>query len=391
MLALLALAAGVVTDFEGGNAGKTEWIAKDHLRVAVQGESDQNKRNRAPNWFYFRVDGVAGRELTIDIGDLYGEYNFVAHKGERYRNNRPVYSYDNREWTNFETADWLQQDSTMRLRLRATGRSVWIARQPPYTTAHLATLLDGISKQPHLHRETVGETVDGRPMQLVTITDPKSAEAGKKVIWVMARQHSWESGTSWVAEGMLRFLVSNSAAAKHIRQSAIFKIFPMADPDGVARGGVRFNKHGYDLNRNWDTVDPKAMPEITSQRKAIFDWVDSGRPVHLFISLHNNDTFDYIQGTAALQEIAERLLKQLAERTTFDDATAARGEPAPRTTAGMPGRMSINQALFHERKIPAFLMELKLDPNPRLGRRPTMNDRMEFGAALAEAMMEAVR
>jgi len=69
MLTLLALAAGVFTDFEAGNAGKTEWIAKDHLRVAVQGESDQNKRNRAPNWFYFRVDGVAGRQLTIDIGE----------------------------------------------------------------------------------------------------------------------------------------------------------------------------------------------------------------------------------------------------------------------------------------------------------------------------------
>jgi len=68
----------------------------------------------------------------------------------------------------------------------------------------------------------------------------------------------------------------------------------MVDPDGVARGGVRFNKYGYDLNRNWDAPDPKLMPEIWAQRKAVLDWVDQGRRIDLFLSMHNNETIDYI-------------------------------------------------------------------------------------------------
>ena len=48
-----------------------------------------------------------------------------------------------------------------------------------------------------------------------------------------------------------------------MRDTTVFRIFPMADPDGVAAGRVRFNKNGYDLNRNWDTPDPSLMPEIS--------------------------------------------------------------------------------------------------------------------------------
>jgi hypothetical protein len=59
---------------------------------------------------------------------------------------------------------------------------------------------------------------------------------------------------------------------------------------------VRFNANGYDLNRNWDAVDPRRMPEIAAQRKAILDWVDSGRRIDFFLTLHNTESEDYIAG-----------------------------------------------------------------------------------------------
>ena len=59
---------------------------------------------------------------------------------------------------------------------------------------------------------------------------------------------------------------------------------------------MRFNANGYDLNRNWDTVDPRRMPEIAAQRKAILDWVDSGRRIDFFLTLHNTESEDYVAG-----------------------------------------------------------------------------------------------
>jgi hypothetical protein len=395
MLALLFLAAATLhTDFEAGKAGKVEWVSEGHLRCGVPGETDQDKRNSQPSWFYFRLDGVAGRDLTIDLTELAGEYNYRRHNGSGLRHMKPVYSYDNREWIHFDGGDFDAEGSFLRLSLKPLRERVWIARQPPYTTQHLRALMDGVRGHPALKEEVVGKTVEGRPMPLLTVTNPRTPDKGKPVIWLMARQHAWESGTSWVAEGALRFLLSDDPAAARIRDGFIVKIFPMADPDGVVRGGVRYNVHGYDLNRNWDTGDPKLMPEIFSQRKTILDWVDAGRSVDLFVTLHNTEAADFIQGplTAGgppMRALGERFQKLLDE-TSFYAPKGARDATAS-TTPGMKGRMSVNQGLFADRKLPAFLMELMVDTNPKLGRPPTVADRLEFGAALVRAMCGAVR
>jgi hypothetical protein len=392
VLTLAALAAGVFTNFEAGNLEKAEWLSEGHLRAAVHGEADQNGRNRQPSWFYFRIDGAAGRALTVDLSELWGEYNFRKHDGAGLRSMRPVFSYDNRNWTHFDNSEWIPGQSTLRVRFTPQANRVWIARQPPYTTAHLAALLADAGKHPHTRQRTVGKTVEGRPMVLLTITDPATPEADKNVVWLMARQHSWESGTSWVAEGVIRYLLSDDPGARRIRQACVFQIFPMADPDGVARGGVRFNKHGYDLNRNWDTVDPKRMPEIDAQRRTIFEWVDSGKRADLFLTLHNTETNEYIEGPlgagAEMHDLGQRFWRLLSDTTAFHSPNGPRKAPQT-TTPGMKGRMTVNQGLFHDRKLPAFLMELMVDSSPKLGRFPTVKDRLEFGAALARVMAEA--
>lgn len=384
MLALMLFAAGFATDFEAGN-GKIERVSGTHFRCAVTGETDQDKRNRQPSWFYFRLDGVAGRELTIELTGLAGEYNYRPHNGAGLRNMRPVYSYDNEHWTHFETAGWDAAASTIRVRLKAARDRVWIARQPPYTTARLERLL----RELRVKREVVGKTVGGRPVLLATVTNPKVDDAKKKVVWLMARQHAWESGTSWVTEGLLRFLVSGDPRAARIRDGFVFKVFPMADPDGVARGGVRYNNNGYDLNRNWDAVDARLTPEIAAQKKAMYGWLDAGRAMDLFVTLHNTEAADFIEGPAATKELGERFWKLLADTTTFYSPKGPRVAPVS-TTPGMKGRMSVNQALSNERKAPAYLMELMVDRNAKTGRCPTVADRLEFGGGLARAMCEAV-
>lgn len=380
----------VSSDFEGGCIGQVEQVSPTQLRCAVRGEADQDKRNRQPSWFYFRLDGVAGRDLTVDLTDLAGEYNYRQHNGSGLRNMRPLYSDDDRTWHHFDTSQWIEDTSTIRIHLKPTGNRVWIARQAPYTHQHLKRLLDDLHSHPHFQQAVVGQTVQQRPMLLLTITNPKIADSNKKVVWLMARQHAWESGTSWVAEGALRFLLADKAAAVAIRDKFIFKVFPLADPDGVFRGGVRFNANGYDLNRNWDTFDARLMPEISAQRQAILDWVDGGHRIDLFLTLHNTEAADFIEGPPALQPLAQRFWKLLTDDSTFYSPRGPRGDAAGTTTPGKQGRMNVNQALFHQRKIPAFLMEQMVDSSPKLSRPPTVPDRIKFGAALVRAMCAAV-
>ena len=132
------------------------------------------------------------------------------------------------------------------------------------------------------------------------------------------------------------------------------------------------------------------MPEIAAQHKAILDWVDSGHRLDLFLSLHNDEAPEYIEAPASYHALGERLFKTLAETTTFNP-TAPLRDAGETTTPGKPGRMQVDQGLFHERKLPAMLMEQMVDFNPKLGRCPEIADRKNFGAGLVRAMAAALK
>jgi hypothetical protein len=187
----------------------------------------------------------------------------------------------------------------------------------------------------------------------------------------------------------VRFLLSGDARAARIRDRVIYKIFPLSDPDGVAHGGVRFNLNGFDLNRNWDTPDPQKMPETWAQREAILDWVDSGHRLDLFLSLHNDEDNEYLEAPGAFKTLGERIFQELASRSSFNP-TGPVQDPGATTTPGKPGRMTVDQGLFSDRKLPAMLMEQMIEYNSKLGRVPTAADRSQFGAELVRALFLVV-
>ena len=396
MLALLFLAGIAVTsNFEGGNIGKVEQVSPDHLRCAVQGQSDQDHRNRQANWYYFELTNLPRREVTVDLTNVAGEYNYQSPAYAVNKDTRPVYSYDRVNWKHFtnDQVSWHDASGSaqayLSMRFEPSGDHIWIAHVPPYTNHDLAALLDSFHGSAFLEKQIVGRTVQNRDILLLTITNPKADQSGKKVIWLMFRQHAWETGSSWAGDGAIRFLLSGDERARHLLDGNIFKIFPMADPDGVATGGVRFNKNGYDLNRNWDTIDPRTMPEIAAQHKAIMDWVDSHHPLDLFLSLHNTETGEYLETPPSFHALGDRLFQILVETTTFHPTVPLR-ESAETTTAGKAGRMHVGQGLFHDRKLPAMIMEQMVDFNSKLGHLPEVSDRKEFGAGLVRAMAAAV-
>lgn len=372
-----------------------EIVAPDHLRIGVAGQADQHHRNRQASWYYFRLDHLApGKAVTIDLVDLLGEYNFKSGTHAVTKDTRPVYSTDNQTWTHFSDAEvsWDEKEPHLTLRFTPRRSTVWIAHVAPYTNQDLARLLAKFRGNPNLAIESIGKTAHGRDLALLTITNPKAPDSAKKVVWLMGRQHAWETGTSWDVEGALQFLLSSDPEAARIRSGTIFKIFPLADPDGVAEGQVRFNANGYDLNRNWDTLNPKLMPEIAAQHEAVAKWIASGHQIDLFLTLHNTEGADHIEtemaaGGPRFEQLAKAFWTHLDRETTFYSPQGPR-ESGSTTTQGMPGRMTVYQGLFHDFGVPAFLMEQMVQRSPRLNRCPTVEDRLEFGAALVRVLAE---
>lgn len=75
------------------------------------------------------------------------------------------------------------------------------------------------------------------------------------------------------------------------------------------------------------------------------------------------------------------LIRQRAARGEHRQAPAAYRALGERvfqllkTTPGKPGRMEVVQGLFHDRRLPAMLMEQMVDYNSRLGHCPEIADR----------------
>ena len=382
MLVPLLAAITIHWDFEGGSLAKAESAGPAHFRAHLAGQTDRDGRNRQANWYYFRIDGARGQDVVIDLVNLPGEYNYKPNRGAVTKDTVPVWSEDQRTWTYFASTEYEAAEPYLRLRAKPRSNRFWIAHVQPYTLADLDALMARAARHPHFKRSVIGKSVEGRDLYLATIANP--AASPKKSIWLMFRQHCWETGSSFAGEGAIDFLLSDSAAA--LRREFVFRILPAADPDGLVRGAVRFNRHGFDLNRNWDVEDAVKMPEIAAQRRAMFAWLDSGHAIDILLSLHNTETSEYLEGPPDPDGAAllERVALSLNTNSTFAPTRKAFAAEAT-TTAGKVGRMTVNQGLWRDRKINAFIIEQRIDTKPSIAARK------EFGAGLVRALAAAAR
>lgn len=380
------------TNFEGAALGDVEVMGENEFRVHVPGQQDERGRNRQATWYYFRMDNVRGRDLTITLtGFIPGEYNDKpsAHmSGEPL----PVFSHDGEHWEHLDKQEWNNETKEAKFTIHAERDSLWLALVEPYPYSRLNRLLDEIAQSPHARVEVVGRSVLGRELPVVTVTDFSKPDAGKKTIWLQARDHAWESPTSYVVEGAMKFALSDDPAAKALRENYILRFTPMVDPDGSALGKVRFNANGWDFNRHWDEVDLRdplwlqRMPEIWYYKKAIRDYPATGNKIALLVHLHNTIS-EYMTAEAPTEEDVarlERLHQILVEKTQFDPSRPLAMRPGfARSGERAPWWVTYN--------VPLVLIELRIAPGKKLKGSPTVAQRTAFGRELLLAMAESVK
>jgi len=87
---------------------------------------------------------------------------------------------------------------------------------------------------------------------MLIITNLESSQdeiAERPAIIISSRVHPGESNSSFIAEGVIEFLMSDDLEAIVLRDKYVFKVIPMLNPDGVIVGNYRCSLGGYDLNR----------------------------------------------------------------------------------------------------------------------------------------------
>ena len=376
------------TAFEQGSIGLVEKLGETTFRVHVRGQQDERGRNRAATWYCFRMDHVQGRDLTVTITDFIGEYNDKPGSVPMNDRIRPALSEDGQTWGHAEDMTWDNTKKEATVRLKPKSDSIWLATQPMYPHSRLLALLEELKPSPYVRIEVIGKSVQGRDLHLVTVTNFAKPDADKKTIWLQARQHAWEGGTSYVMEGAIRFAVSDTPEARALRENNVFVFTPMVAVDGCAIGLPRFNIHGYDPNRHWDEVNLRdkryleLMPEVWYFKKAILSHVAMGRRIDLMLNLHNTETGEYIATQASDKASLAKMnfmYERLLSATSFDPS------PPQKLRAGEAGGSTTN-SLYKEAGVPVMLMEQRIGFSSKLNRWPRVEDRLQFGPMLLSAM-----
>ncbi len=208
-------------------------------------------------WFHFSLQGAAGLAVTLRFLNAGSS---AYPKG--WQDYRVVASYDRQHWFRIAT----RFDGTqMAADIAVEKQCVYFAYFEPFSYERHLDLIGSAAASHHVQLEHLGQTLDGRDMTLLRITDEDSATAlvQRRKIWLIARQHPGEAMAEWFVEGFLeRLLDEDDPVARVLLSKCVFYVLPNMNPDGAVRGNLRTNAAGANLNREWQSPSLEKSPEV---------------------------------------------------------------------------------------------------------------------------------
>jgi Zinc carboxypeptidase len=279
-----ATSNGLIFIDTGIENGSPLWydIVDNVIQLHLLYDHERASPNRAAGHIHFVLHASPGASFTLEFRNLDNVWN--GQPGSVAGELKSVaISDDGKAWQNVPTVSL--PGNRVQLRVTMTGPTLHLARMEPYRLSDLERLLGSIRAHRLVRIEPIGKTVAGRDLEVIRIGNP----AAPYRVFVRARAHPWEAGSNWVAHGLIdRLLAGDDEAARFLRVYNV-SVLPMANKDGVARGGTRFNLRGVDLNRGWDRpADPDLSPENAALERWLEREIAVGKKPHLALELHND-------------------------------------------------------------------------------------------------------
>jgi len=248
-------------NFESGNLNTVS--TTDSVNYTVTSKEDITGR-----WFYFKMMGVKNKFISVRVSNT--------------DCNRPVYSYDNRNFISFSESESPSQNL---FRKTYEQDTVYVAYFVPYNFSYMQERIAQWKQSQYVHVDTLGFTQKGLPIQEIRITDTSVPDSGKYHVWVHARTHPSETPSSWHFDGLVQQLLSNDDVIKFYRQKIVYHCIPFTNPDGVYYGKARVNYSNVDVESNWNESDAQTTQEVKIL-KARMAAINAQKPIAVFQNLH---------------------------------------------------------------------------------------------------------
>ena len=253
-------------------------------------------------WFYFRVQGAQATPLKMNFLNA-GQSAYP----DGWKDYQAVASYDRDTWFRVPTTF---DGQVMTIDHTPEYDSVYYAYFEPYSWERHLSLLDSAQLSPLVKLVDLGNTVEGRDMNMLVIGDP---EMDKKV-WVIARQHPGETMAEWFVEGMVEALLDPANPfGRQCLKEAVFYVVPNMNPDGSVRGNLRTNASGANLNREWMTPTVERSPEVLYVKQKMHE-----TGIDMFFDIHGDEAlpYNFVAGNEMLENFSEE--RRAAQQAFID-------------------------------------------------------------------------
>ncbi|KAG9333465.1 hypothetical protein JZ751_011534 [Albula glossodonta] len=298
--------------FESGNLQKAVRVGLHDYELTLRTDLYTTKHTQ---WFYFRV-----RNMKVGVTYRFTIVNLMKSRSLYSLGMRPLLYSEraaqtqglgwHRAGTNIkyycnqsESEGRLLHSLTWTCQFPFQEDTCYFAHCYPYTYTDLCRYLSGVTSNPataaYCRLRVLCHSLAGNAVYVLTVTSPSAGrEAGraKRAVVVTARVHPGETNSSWVMQGFLEFLLGDSPDARLLRDTFVFKVVPMLNPDGVVVGNYRCSLTGRDLNRNYCTLLRDAFPCVWHTRNMVKRLMTE-REVLMYCDLHGhsrkNNVFMY--------------------------------------------------------------------------------------------------
>lgn len=228
-----------------------------------------------PNMLQFRCQGCAETDIEID----------TFFPVENPRGNFDEYPHcATPDFERFLSLEWKLPMNGARnlLRIPATGWDDFrVGMQAVYPNEIVNQHLDLWSQHPQATRETLGRSIEDRPIHSLRVHDPETPPRWRH--WVV-NQHPGEGNARWRIKGMIEFVLSEHPLADELRRNAEILFIPLLCPDGPANGWRRVNADGVDMNRCFRMEGPDARNQ-THEAFLLQSLMESEKP-HTLWNMH---------------------------------------------------------------------------------------------------------
>jgi hypothetical protein len=349
-----AVALRITSDFESGSARVLSTdAATQTIRITPAGDPVRGM----PTWWYVRVDGIdTSKPLTLEViaRDATTPNDDGVHRPLNPNwtlPTRAALSTDGVTWTQTEPGE--RKDDLGTYRVPKPAPTLWLAWGPPFTATQASEYVQrAVREHPSAAQAfTLAESREHRSVPGLRIAEGDRPAAKRPAVWVIARQHAWECGGTWVGLGLSDWLLSDHESAVALRREAEIYLVPVMDVDHVATGDGGKNARPQDHNRDWS--ETPHWPEVAAAQKRLLEIAKEGR-LEVFLDLHNPSAGAsvqafYVQGPPYISKTATAAQQRFVDgaRTLFGEIKLNDGNPSVPAHRPIWERISTPWVLLH--------------------------------------------